>query len=251
MQYPKARLLIFAKAPETGRVKTRLVPVLGERGAAALSKRLLLDTVARFAAADLAPLELWCWPDRDHPLFLELGQRYGISRYCQVGGDLGERMLAAARCALGRGGWVILLGTDCPALGPDHLGATLEALEHQDAVLGPVEDGGYALLGLKRAEPALFAGIPWGSASVAELTRTRMRALGWSWWELPRLWDLDRPADLARLAALPGWGGSGGSALQDQLQHRLAAEVGEDEDQVATQGPDQGGATPPAVTEPA
>ncbi len=251
MQYPAARLLIFAKAPEVGRVKTRLAGALGAEGTAALSQRLLVDTVDRYALARLAPMELWCWPEPDYPLFRALERRYGASRHRQEGSDLGERMLSAARSALGRGQSAMLLGTDCPALGPEHLRTALEALESRDAVLGPVEDGGYALLGLKRAEPRLFDGIPWGSGAVAELTRARMGALGWAWWELPPLWDLDRPADLARLAALPRWAVSGGSALQDQLQHRLAAEVGQDEDQVAAQGPDQGGATPPAVADPA
>ena len=72
-------------------------------------------------------------------------------------------------------------------------------------MLGPAEDGGYVLIGLKRAVPEIFAEIPWGTAGVAEITRGRMRALGWDWAELPALWDLDRPEDLARLETWP-WG---------------------------------------------
>lgn len=251
MQYPSARLLIFAKAPEPGQAKTRLVAVLGAQGAAALAKWLLLDTIERIASAELAPIELWCWPDPDHPLFLAMEGRCGLSRHRQEGRDLGERMLTAARSALGRSAAVLLLGTDCPALGHAELNAALGALGNHDAVLGPVDDGGYALLGLKRAAPSLFATIPWGNDSVVALTRARMQALGWSWWELPRLWDLDRPADLMRFAALPRWGGGdgAGSAMQDQLQHRLAAKVGEDEDEVAAQGPNQGSATAPSIAD--
>lgn len=254
MRYPKDRLLIFAKAPEPGGVKTRLARVLGAVGAASLSRGLLIDTLERFAGASLAPIELWCWPNRAHPLFRALEQRFGVSRHTQVGTDLGERMGLAARSALARGAsGVLLLGTDCPALEPSHLHAALGALATHDAVLGPVEDGGYALLGLKRDEPLLFEAIPWGGAGVAALTRLRLQRLGWSWWELPLLWDLDRPEDLARITALPRRGlyRALGLPLENQLQHGLAAEIGEDQDQVAAQGPNQGGAAPPTVSNPA
>jgi glycosyltransferase A (GT-A) superfamily protein (DUF2064 family) len=71
-----------------------------------------------------------------------------------------------------------------------------------DAVLGPAEDGGYVLLGLRHAAPALFRDMPWGEESIAALTRERMRELGWRWRELPALRDLDRPEDLDWYRAL-------------------------------------------------
>lgn len=202
MLFPDTRILIFSKAPEPGRVKTRLIPALGPQGAADLHARLLADTVSRLAAARLAPVELWCTPDAKSDPFPALAAQYSLGLYRQEGADLGERMFDAASDALGRGSSAILVGTDCPALNRAYLQQALLALEGRDAALGPAEDGGYVLLGLKRAAHALFRDIPWGGDRVAEITRKRMAALGWTWVELPILWDLDRPEDLRRLAVL-------------------------------------------------
>ena len=101
--------------------------------------------------------------------------------------------------ALGRGHAVVLVGTDCPALDGAYVRAALQALEDADAVLGPAEDGGHVLLGLRRTATALFSNLPWGTDRVLEITRSRLAMLGWVWVELPTLWDLDRPSDLLRL----------------------------------------------------
>lgn len=198
MLFPDARVLIFAKAPEPGRVKTRLHPALGPRVAADLQARLLSDTVDRLANPGLAPVELWCSPGPDRDPFPELAHRYGLGLHRQRGEDLGARMLYAAADALSRGNAVILVGTDCPLLDGTYLRRALAALDDRGAVLGPAEDGGYVLLGLRRAVPALFSNFPWGTDRVAAITRDRMEALGWDWEELPILWDLDRPEDLRR-----------------------------------------------------
>ncbi|MEA3276850.1 MAG: TIGR04282 family arsenosugar biosynthesis glycosyltransferase [Pseudomonadota bacterium] len=202
MRFADARILIFAKAPQPGLVKTRLIPALGAQGAADLQERLLRDTVERLARADLAPVELWCAPHPDFDLFAELAGDHGIARYRQEGADLGERMGHAARAALARSESVVLVGTDCPLLDGAYVARALTALKDRDAVLGPAEDGGYALLGLKRAEAELFRDIPWGGDRVAALTRERMDLLGWDRAELPILWDLDRPEDLMRFEPL-------------------------------------------------
>jgi rSAM/selenodomain-associated transferase 1 len=207
VQHPEARILIFAKAPEPGRVKTRLIPALGPEGAAALHGELLSGVIARLAAARVAPIELWCSPDPNAAPFPRLAAEHRLACYRQHGPDLGERMAHAAADALGRGGPVVLIGTDCPPLDGDYLARALAAMADRDAVLGPAEDGGYVLLGLWRAAPELFADMPWGSDRVAALTRQRMAALGWRWAELPMLWDLDRPEDLARYRALSRVGG--------------------------------------------
>jgi glycosyltransferase A (GT-A) superfamily protein (DUF2064 family) len=111
-------------------------------------------------------------------------------------------MLDAAVDALGRCSTAVLVGTDSPLLDAGYLEQALEALEARDAVLGPAEDGGYVLLGLRRAAPELFTRIPWGTGQVAAITRERMVSLGWDWVELLELWDVDRPADLKRLERL-------------------------------------------------
>ena len=100
---------------------------------------------------------------------------------------------------------VALIGCDCPELDAAYLARAFSALQsvEVDAVLGPAADGGYVLLALRRAEPALFAAMPWGGDQVAALTRERMAALGWRWRELPVLRDVDRPPDLLWYPALP------------------------------------------------
>jgi len=204
MQFPQARILIFAKAPEPGKVKTRLISVLGAVGAADLYRRLLRTTVQRIVAAQIAPLICWCAPAPHHKEFRQLSRDYGITLEAQVGADLGERMEHAASRQLTVGGPVVLIGGDCPVLQVAHLQQTLVWLRDGcDAVIGPAEDGGYVLLGLNRTSPELFRGIAWGGDSVLNATRNRIRDLGWRWRELEPMWDLDRPADLDRFRAMP------------------------------------------------
>ncbi len=196
-------VLIFTKSPRPGEVKTRLIPQLGEAGAARLYTALLRREVAWIANETSCALEIWATPDREHPVLRELAQRHGASLHLQQGEDLGERMGHAAREALTRHPRVALLGVDCPALTPAHLQQALRWLrEGEDAVLGPAEDGGYVLLGLQRFHPRLFEGHDWGGNTVAETTRQTLREIDWRWRELPTLWDLDRPADLTRFLRL-------------------------------------------------
>lgn len=203
MQFPRSRILIFAKAPVPGAVKTRLVPALGPAAAAELHRELLVNTVSMACASGLAPVELWCAPDSRHPLFQEVARDWGLDLCDQPAGDLGARMAHAARQALGTADSILLVGADCPLLEADRMATALAWLAGgSEAALGPAEDGGYVLLGLRQWSARLFEEIPWGGARVLEETRERLRTLGWSWRELDPLWDLDRPADLARYRAL-------------------------------------------------
>ncbi len=195
-------LIVFAKAPVAGQVKTRLIPLLGPDGASALCMTLVRHALETARASRAHSVELWCAPDVRHPFFLACRDRYGISLHAQEGPDLGSRMAGALCETLGRARSVLLIGSDCPTLTASELDAAARALEDgHDAVLGPAADGGYVLIGLKRVERALFTGVPWGSAAVAGITRDRMQALGWRWWELPVRSDIDRPSDLAGLHA--------------------------------------------------
>lgn len=199
MQFPQSRILIFAKAPEPGRVKTRLIPALGAEEAALLYNKLLRQTVGKVAEATISPIDCWCAPDTGHPVFQNMALQYGVQLEEQVGEDLGQRMEYGATQALLSADTVILIGGDCPVLEKHHLSQAFDWLaKGADAVLGPAEDGGYVLLGFKRSDPALFYDIPWGSDQVLALTRKRLEKLGWAWRELETLWDLDRPEDLAR-----------------------------------------------------
>jgi rSAM/selenodomain-associated transferase 1 len=102
---------------------------------------------------------------------------------------------------LARHARVLLVGSDCPGLRAAHLREALRALESHDAVFIPAEDGGYVLVGLKRAAAAIFEGVAWGTPEVMAQTRARLAAAGLSSRELAALWDVDRPEDLERLEA--------------------------------------------------
>jgi len=200
---PGAEIAVLAKAPIPGLAKTRLIARLGADGAARLQAVLTEHAVRTALAAGLGSVTLWCTPDTRHPAFVKLAHRTGVALEAQRGADLGARMAHAVAQRAGRGP-VLLTGTDCPALTPEHLRTAAAALEGGDeVVLIPAEDGGYVLVGLMESHPVLFEGIPWGSDRVIEVTRGRLRALGLRWSEPTTLWDLDRPADLDRLATLP------------------------------------------------
>ncbi|MGB7542815.1 MAG: TIGR04282 family arsenosugar biosynthesis glycosyltransferase, partial [Burkholderiales bacterium] len=115
-------------------------------------------------------------------------------------GDLGERMQRALAAALARSERAILVGSDIPALSAQYLRDADRSLAGgDDVVLGPAEDGGYVLIGLRRCDPELFREIPWGGPTVLAETRWRIARLGLRSRELPALWDVDRPEDLERL----------------------------------------------------
>lgn len=200
-----ARLLVFAKAPVPGQVKTRLMPALGAEGCARLQHRLVAHTLEKAVSARLCPVELWCTDTAD-PMLSACAGQYGVTVRQQGDGDLGARMYRALSGALRHARCAVLIGTDCPVAPATDLVAAFAALEGgRDAVLGPVEDGGYWLVGGRRIDRQLFDAMPWGTERVLALTRTRLRRLNWSWTELPERWDIDRPEDLARWGSDPGF----------------------------------------------
>jgi hypothetical protein len=195
-----APLIVFAKAPRPGEVKTRLIPVLGAAGAARLHERLVDRALATAAAAGLGAVEL-CGDPASDPFLAARAAAHGAALAEQGPGDLGARMHRAFQRALTGAPAAILIGTDCPALTAEYLRDAGDALAAGlDAVLGPAADGGYVLIGLRRVHPSLFERIRWGGPDVLQDTRTRLGALGWRWRELGTLWDVDRPEDLERLA---------------------------------------------------
>jgi rSAM/selenodomain-associated transferase 1 len=197
----RVQVAVLAKAPIPGLAKTRLIPALGAPGAAQLQRRLTRQAVRTALDAGLGPVTLWCAPDARHRLFRTLHKAWGVSCLVQASGDLGERMHTAFRlhCASGP---VLLIGTDCPPLSPQHLRDAAQALLNgHEAVFLPAEDGGYVLVGLRSPQPALFRDMHWSTPAVMEDTRKRARDAGIEWRELETLWDLDVPADLERLSA--------------------------------------------------
>lgn len=191
-------LIVFAKAPDAGTAKTRLISALGADGAAALQARLVRHTLHTAVAAEIMRVELWCAPRPEHPFFAQCARDFGVALFAQAGSDLGTRMAHAMAQAVDRGP-ALLIGTDCPALTVRHLRLMCNALREYDVVVAPAEDGGYVLIGVKQFDAELFEGISWGTNSVMTETRLRLAALGRRWGELPVLWDVDRPEDLQRL----------------------------------------------------
>lgn len=198
MLYPDARILVFAKAPIPGEVKTRLIPAMGAEAAADLQARLARRAVEMAVSANVAPVEIWCSPDDRHPFFRELA----LPRRVQRGRDLGERMADAFRATLTGCRFAILIGTDCPPMTGDYLHDAAGSLaQGMDAVLGPAEDGGYVLIGLRHHDSRLFRDVAWGTEQVLPATRERLAQNGFRWHELPCLWDVDRAEDLERMSS--------------------------------------------------
>jgi uncharacterized protein len=190
-------IAILAKAPIPGFAKTRLIPAIGAHAAAILQERLTERAVATALAANVGPVTLWCSPDATHTTFLKLVARLRITLRPQPEGDLGSRMLAATVASAGP---VLVLGTDCPALTEVHLRSAANAFrDGTDVILIPADDGGYVLIGTRSAQPALFAGIAWGTQAVLAETRARVIAHRLVLTERPPLWDVDTESDLARL----------------------------------------------------
>lgn len=191
---PPLPLLIFAKAPVPGQVKTRLIPALGAEGACALYRRLLVLTLEQTRDWP-GPRVLYCAPDTDDPLFAALAREQHLQLRPQAAGDLGLRM-AQAFSEHPRG--ALLIGSDCPVLSNAHLLAAAEALQTHDCVILPSDDGGYVLIGQRQPHPAPFRDMSWSHAQVLADTRQRLQEANLSLWLGPTLWDIDNPEDLAR-----------------------------------------------------
>jgi hypothetical protein len=196
------RVLVFARAPRPGTVKTRLIPLLGPERAAALHRKLVEHTLWAATTATCGAVELWCAPDCSDAFLRERAKTIGAALHAQVGEDLGARMAHAFERALKQSRCALLIGTDCAVLRPMHIREAAGTLAAGDeAVFCPAEDGGYALIGLARFDRGLFERMRWGESSVMDATRRRLRELGWRWRELATLWDIDRPEDYHRLLA--------------------------------------------------
>ena len=191
-------MLVFAKAPVPGEVKTRLSPAVGATVAAQIYRCLLQRTLEQACAANVGPVSLIATPDCTHPELRALASRYGLRTGIQRGANLGERMFNALSDGLDHSGKCLLLGSDCINLTAADVVEAAIALEHdKDAVLAPSGDGGYVALGTQRVDWRLFKDIRWSTSVVAAQTRDAILALGWQLHELRVLRDLDNPCDLA------------------------------------------------------
>jgi uncharacterized protein len=191
---PRIEIAILAKAPVPGYAKTRLIPAIGAHAAAVLQAKLTERTVQMGIGSEVGPITLCCAPDASHRSFRDLQKEHGVRLAPQPRGDLGARMLAAMQ-----NGPTLVIGTDCCAVTPAHLHGAAEALQDNDVVLVPAEDGGYVLIGTHEPQPSVFEGIAWSTPHVMQQTRARAAASRLRMRELPPLWDIDTEDDLARM----------------------------------------------------
>ena len=193
-------IAVFAKAPVEGVAKTRLIPLLGAKRAAALQRDLIEQTIEVAIQSKLGPVSIWCTPDCEHEAFATLAATYPVQLH-QSGPDLGASLLHAFETLTIRQP-LLIIGTDCPMLAPSHLiECSLALRQGTDAVFLPTEDGGYALVGAGRPIPSLFCDMPWSTDQVMSETRSRARRIGLTITELGVLWDIDTPADYSRALA--------------------------------------------------
>lgn len=198
------RIVVFAKAPQPGSVKTRLIPALGAQGAAELALRMLRHTLAQALAANVGTVELCMSPAPGEPAWSGVEIPPEVVQSSQGDGDLGQRMARAIdRTTTRLAQPVLLMGTDCPALSAAHIAVAAQQLQQHDAAMVPVADGGYVAIGLHAPCPTAFADMAWSTATVAGHTLRRFGLLGYSVWTGPLLHDIDEPADLVHLP--PSW----------------------------------------------
>jgi rSAM/selenodomain-associated transferase 1 len=192
-------LIQFSRAPQEGRVKTRMMPFLSAVDACELHCELTLWTCRQLLECGLGDVEISVAGDTQHALFARC-QAMGVTRVSrQRGADLGHRMYDALNRGLAQYTSVILVGSDCPGIDSAYLQQAVMALHTAPVVLGPATDGGYVLIGARTIMKEVFQEIPWGGDQVYARTGLALARAGLCWTALPLLTDIDRPEDL------PGW----------------------------------------------
>lgn len=201
-----ATLLVFAKAPRPGEVKTRLARAWGARAAADAYRRLGRQVASQLAGAPARTILCFDPPGAEDEIRAWLDGSGARAFMTQGDGDLGDRMARTTGAAFAQGAQaVVVVGTDAPAVGADTVDQALDALRFAEVVIGPSSDGGYYLIGLRAPQPALFGGMPWSTEHVFRETTRRCAELGLRVTCLPVESDVDRPEDVSpELAARIG-----------------------------------------------
>ncbi|MCP4187707.1 MAG: glycosyltransferase [Gammaproteobacteria bacterium] len=188
---------VFARPPVAGKVKTRLIPDLGADKATAVYRYCLRQTLNLLKSSKL-DFEIWLSEAGTDPIFTQ------HSYQLQQGADLGARMYHALyhRLSSHPHDSVILIGTDCLDLNHNHFTASIDALKTYDLVLLPCFDGGFAMIGCRKIEPSIFAGVEWGSRQVLQQTLRNAKALDYKTRILETVRDIDTLSDLNHYPAL-------------------------------------------------
>jgi rSAM/selenodomain-associated transferase 1 len=199
---PRDLLIVFVKAPRPGKVKTRIAEVIGPQPACDAYLALVEILIGNLRT--LPNVQVRYSPD-DALLEIPRWVQPTWTTAAQGEGDLGERLKAAFRDGFKTGAErVVIIGSDAPEITHDDIEAAWRALGENDLVLGPAEDGGYWLIGLRAERPELFERIAWSTATVFEETVARSKATGLKTHLLRRLADIDTIEDLRRFQARVG-----------------------------------------------
>lgn len=204
-QRPTAVIIQFAKWPQPGRVKTRLMPALGEQGALDAHIRLTLQVLENLTGSGLP---VWLYWDRELAEapskardILAVADRRQIPQGIQAGKDLGERMVNALAEGLLQADVAVIVGSDCPSVDAGYLHQAVTALQTADVVLGPSEDGGYVLIGARKTISGMLDGIDWGTDQAYQQTLAALSSRGLATRSLTSRWDVDEPEDWERFLA--------------------------------------------------
>ncbi len=236
-------LLIFARFPREGRVKSRLAARLGKDWALRIYRAMLLDSIDRFGSLSTGQRRLFlsdCTPEEGHALISETSCGPGFVLGIQRGADLGARLTnGLLECGRRPGGFLIL-GADSPTVPLSYLRRAARKMSTVEVVIGPALDGGYYLLGMRRPRTDLFRGIDWGSNRVLEQTLARMQpdeyVLLPPWSDVDTIHDLDRIR--AELAASPEWKESRLRAVLSALGETFAPSSSSDQKHTDSRGRD-------------
>lgn len=192
-------IVVMAKAPRPGMVKTRLSPPLNPEEASFLYSQFLLDKIEQLKRIRGPCRYIAYTPDTARAFFVSITPD-DFDLLPQAGRDLGERMAGIAEAFFSEGfGKVLIIDSDTPNLPPRYIQEGLNRLDHADVVIGPCDDGGYYLIGTRRNMPELFSGIPWSTPAVANMTAATAGRLGSTVSLLERWYDIDTAGDLLRL----------------------------------------------------
>lgn len=202
--FPNSRIIVFTKPPIPGKCKTRLIPELGEEGAAKLQENLIHKIVKDLGIFKLCPFEIWQSEPTKYFSELILNFDWNIDIHTQTGADLGARMSNAFKDSLKRSSKVLIIGSDCIEYSKTYLTSAIQSLNNHDVVLGPAYDGGYVLIGATSHYPDIFENICWGTDKVLSETVSKLRQYKISFTQLNLLHDIDTPSDLENLGEFVG-----------------------------------------------
>ncbi len=193
-------LIVFAKKPVLGRVKTRLQPEVTPEETLKIYRAFSEDTIEKGASFQDMRIWLGAFPDSDDPWFLEISKKYSLLLFNQEGKDLGKRMEGAFHLLTGEKiDLKVIIGTDTPHLPLSYIRIAFDYLKTVPVVVGPSRDGGYYLLGISGDPPPIFEQIHWSTGSVFKETVQKLEGLKIPYRLLPEWFDIDTYQNLMDL----------------------------------------------------